>query len=86
MRNIYTEETGHPLMIRTLRQLDGAGDSNTDRMITYSRDMDVLRYHVRSCSSWSRSVGRTRGFTTGTWSWRGWKSMEPGAMRYRDNI
>ena len=44
--NIHTQMTGNPLMIRTLRQLDGAGAGGTDRMIAYSRDMDVLRYHV----------------------------------------
>ena len=44
--NIYTQMTGQPLMIRTLRQLKGAGGTNSDRMVAYSRDADVLRFHI----------------------------------------
>ena len=34
--NIYTQMTGNPLMIRTLRQLETAGAGSTDRMIAYA--------------------------------------------------
>ena len=31
--NVYTSQFGNPLMIRTLRQLKGAGGTNVDRMV-----------------------------------------------------
>ena len=44
--NIYTSSTGQPLTIRTLRQLSGAGAGGTNRMITYRRDPQVLKFHM----------------------------------------
>ena len=44
--NIYTSTTGRPLTIRTLRQLTGAGAGGTNRMITYRRDPQVLKFHM----------------------------------------
>ncbi len=44
--NIYTSTTGRPLTIRTLRQLSGAGAGGTNRMITYRRDPQVLKFHM----------------------------------------
>ena len=44
--NIYTSSTGQPLTIRTLRQLAGAGAGGTNRMITYRRDPQVLKFHM----------------------------------------
>ena len=44
--NIYTASTGQPLTIRTLRQLSGAGAGGTNRMITYRRDPQVLKFHM----------------------------------------
>ncbi|MCW6510979.1 DUF2184 domain-containing protein [Lichenifustis flavocetrariae] len=44
--NIYTATTGQPLTIRTLRQLTGAGAGGTNRMITYRRDPQVLKFHM----------------------------------------
>ena len=44
--NIYTSTTGQPLTIRTLRQLAGAGAGGTNRMITYRRDPQVLKFHM----------------------------------------
>ena len=44
--NVYTSTTGRPLTIRTLRQLKGAGAGGTDRMITYRRDPQVLKFHM----------------------------------------
>ena len=85
--NIYTQMTGNPLMIRTLRQLKGAGGTNSDRMVAYSKDMDVLRYHVpqelqflepqRKADTWVYYGHGVLG---------GLEVMEPGAFRYRDNI
>ena len=44
--NIYTASTGKPLTIRTVRQLAGAGAGGTNRMITYRRDPQVLKFHM----------------------------------------
>ena len=88
--NVYTSQFGNPLMIRTLRQLKGAGGtmgSPTDRMIAYSRDMDVLRYHVPQELQFLEPQRRAD-----TWIYYGHgvlgglEVMEPGAFRYRDNI
>ena len=88
--NIYTQETGNPLMIRTLRQLENAGGtmgSPTDRMIAYSRDMDVLRFHVPQELQFLEPQRRAD-----TWIYyghgvlAGLEIMEPGAMKYHDDI
>ncbi len=44
--NVYTATTGKPLTIRTVRQLTGAGAGGTNRMITYRRDPQVLKFHM----------------------------------------
>ncbi len=44
--NVYTSSTGQPLTIRTLRQLAGAGAGGSNRMITYRRDPQVLKFHM----------------------------------------
>jgi len=44
--NVYTSTTGQPLTIRTVRQLAGAGAGGTNRMITYRRDPQVLKFHM----------------------------------------
>ena len=83
--NIYTQMTGNPLMIRTLRQLDGAGAGGVDRIIAYSRDMDVLRYHVPQELQFLEPQRRAD-----TWVYyghgvlAGLEIMEPTAVRYGD--
>ena len=88
--NIYTQMTGNPLMIRTLRQLENAAGtmgSPTDRMIAYAKDMDVLRFHVPQELQFLEPQRRAD-----TWVYyghgvlAGLEVMEPTAMRYRDNI
>ncbi len=44
--NVYTATTGQPLTIRSVRQLAGAGAGGTNRMITYRRDPQVLKFHM----------------------------------------
>lgn len=44
--NVYTAQTGQPLMIRGLRGLDTAGVSGTARMIAYRYDANVLKLHM----------------------------------------
>lgn len=44
--NIYTKVTGQKLTIRAMRQLAGAGNSGTDRMVVYRRSPEVLKMHI----------------------------------------
>ena len=44
--NTYTAMTGQPLDIRTLRGLETAGAGDTQRMIAYRRDQQVLKAHI----------------------------------------
>lgn len=85
--NIYTQSTGKKLMIKTLRQLDGAGAGGTDRAIAYPRDMEVLRFHVPQELQFiePQRVGMTWVYH-GTMSLAGLEIMEPNAMRYLDGI
>ena len=85
--NIYTQMTGRPLMIRTLRQLDGAGAGGTDRMVAYSRDMNVLRYHIPQELQFLEPQRRADSWVYyGYGVQAGLEIMEPGAMRYQDGI
>ena len=85
--NIYTQMTGNPLMIRTLRQLETAGAGSTDRMIAYAKDMDVLRFHVPQELQFLEPQRRADTYVYyGHGVLAGLEVMEPTAMRYRDNI
>lgn len=44
--NTYTATTGQPLTIRAIRGLATAGAGNTQRIIAYRRDPQVLKAHV----------------------------------------
>lgn len=44
--NTYTATTGQPLTIRAMRGLTTAGSGNTNRMIAYRRDPQVLKLHI----------------------------------------
>lgn len=44
--NIYTANTGQPLLIRGMRLLDTAGTSGNPRMVSYRRSPDVLKLHI----------------------------------------
>ena len=44
--NVYTQVTGNPLMIRSVRQLNEIAPSSEDRAMAYVKDMEVLRFHV----------------------------------------
>lgn len=46
MHNIYTANTGNPLLIRGVRDLDTAGISANARMVAYRRDPQVLKLHI----------------------------------------
>ena len=87
MYNPYTAATGRELMIKTLRQLDGAGPSNADRALAYPRDMEVLRYHIPQELTFIEP--QRRGFSWvyhGSMVLAGLEIMEPTAMAYLDGI
>ena len=44
--NSYTAETGQPLLIKTMRLLNGAGTGGTNRMMAYKRDPNIVRFHL----------------------------------------
>jgi hypothetical protein len=44
--NTYTAMTGQPLEIRALRGLETAGAGNTQRIIAYRKDPQVLKAHI----------------------------------------
>ena len=85
--NPYTAKTGRDLMIKAINELDGIGASNADRAVAYSRDMEVVRYHIpqeltftepqRVAVSWNYY---------GTMVLAGVEIMEPGAFRYLNGI
>jgi hypothetical protein len=44
--NVYTAQTGAPLVIRATRKLDTAGVSASARLVAYRRDPEVLKLHM----------------------------------------
>lgn len=44
--NVYTQETGNPLLIRSVRGLETAGTGGTGRMVVYMRDPQVVKLHI----------------------------------------
>lgn len=45
--NIYTQQTGRPLTIRTVRELStGAANGTTGRMVAYKNDADSVKLHL----------------------------------------
>lgn len=44
--NVYTQETGQPLTIRSLRGLQTAGAGNTRRSVAYRNSPEVLKMHI----------------------------------------
>ena len=57
--NVYTAETGRPLMVRGLRVLDDADPGGDGRMVVFRRDPEVLRFHLpmphRFLPPWQKS-------------------------------
>lgn len=86
--NIYTAETGQPLDIATIQELETAGTGGTGRMVAYRRAEEVVRFMlpmpynilpIRSRSILSyESAGIAR--TGGT------QIRLPGAVRYADSM
>jgi hypothetical protein len=86
--NVYTMETGQPLTIRGLRELEGQGDGGTDRMVAYRNDVEVLRLNMpmpfRFFPVWQ--AGPFRYEVPGAFRIGGVDVSLPQAMRYLDGI
>ena len=86
--NVYTAQSGQPLMIRTIRGLEDAAASDTGRMVAYRRDPQVLRLHLpmphRFLSVWQ--AGPMSFVVPGIFRLGGLEIRRPGAVRYLDQI
>jgi hypothetical protein len=88
LHNVYTAQTGQPLMVRAIRGLETAGEGGTGRMIAYRRDPRVLKLHLpmphRFLPIWQ--TGPITYDIPGIFRLGGVEIRRPGAMRYVDGI
>jgi hypothetical protein len=86
--NLYTLETGRPLLIRGVRGLDSASASGGGRAIAYTRDPQILKLHRpmahRFLPVWQ--TGPIVFDVPGIFRMAGLEIRRPGAMRYLDGI
>ncbi len=85
--NVYTAQTGKPLKIRALRQLETAGAGNTKRMVVYLRNPQVVKLH-RPMPLRFFPVQQVMLDYKVPAAYRigGTDVRRPGAVRYRDGI
>ena len=85
--NVYTAQTGRPLLIRTVRGLETQGGSNSARMITYANSMDVLKLHrPMPFRFWPAQQWMFVYYVPGVARLGGLEIRRPKAMRYTDKI
>lgn len=85
--NIYTIQTGRPLVVRAVRGLETAGVGGTARMVVYTRRPDVVKLHVPMQHRFleaQQDVLYT--IVPGVMRLGGVDIRRPGAFRYRDGI
>ena len=86
--NTYTAQTGQPLTIRVIRQLDTAGGSSSGRMVAYRKDPSVLKLHMpmthRFLPVWQ--TGPMRFDVPGVMRTGGLEIRRPGSVAYLDGI
>lgn len=87
--NVYTAQTGQPLMIRAVRGLEVAGEGgDVGRMVVYRRDPRVLKAHIpmphRFLPVWQ--TGPITFDVPGIFRLGGLEIRRPGAVRYVDGI
>lgn len=87
-KNVYTAETGQPLLIRAVRALLTADPGGDGRMVTYRRDPEVVRFHLpmphRFLPVWQN--GPMNWMVPGILRTGGIEVRLPKAMRYSDGI
>jgi hypothetical protein len=86
--NAYTAQTGKPLKIRALRQLETAGTSGQKRMVAYKRDPGVVKLHRPQPLRFLPVQGPfgLKYKVPGFFRLGGTDIRRPGAVRYRDFI
>lgn len=86
--NVYTAQTGQPLLIRAVRGLETAGEGGLGRMVVYRRDPNVLKLHLpmphRFLPVWQ--TGPITFDVPGIFRLGGVEIRRPGAVRYVDGI
>lgn len=86
--NVYTMQTGQPLVIRGVRGLESAGSGGVGRMVVYRRDPRVLKMHIpmrhRFLPVWQ--TGPLTFDVPGIFRLGGVEIRRPGAVRYVDGI
>lgn len=85
--NVYTAQTGQPLMIRQLRGLKERGASSADRMIVYNRSPEVLKFHLPMPLKFGNVEQRLYTYIVPSMCRIGGLEVRrPKAMRYVDGI
>ncbi|GAA4180338.1 DUF2184 domain-containing protein [Shinella granuli] len=86
--NTYTAMTGQPLTIRGVRGLETAGAGNTERLIAYRRDPQVLRLHIPMPHRFLPVYqdGPLRWVVPGVFRLGGLDIRRPAEVKYRDGI
>lgn len=89
LKNIYTAETGQPLMIMPVRGLDTAGAGGVSRTVAYRRDPTVVKVHIPMPfhflpTPWQ--VGPIQWEVPGLFRFGGVDIRRPGAFRYLDGL
>jgi hypothetical protein len=86
--NVYTQQTGQPLVIRAVRRLSTAGNGGTMRMVVYRRDPSIVKMHIpmphRFLPVWQ--TGPIRFDVPGIFRIAGVEIRRPAAFRYVDLI
>jgi hypothetical protein len=86
--NVASSQTGVPLTIRAVRNLDTAGATSTARMVAYRRDPSVVKLHLpmphRFLQVWQ--TGPLVFDVPGIFRTGGVEVRRPGAVRYLDGI
>lgn len=87
-KNLYSFQTGRPLLIRAVRGLETAAADGSGRMVAYRRDPQVLKLHLpmphRFLPVWQ--TGPMIFDIPGIFRVGGLEIRRPGAVRYMDGI
>lgn len=88
LNNVYTQLTGQPLTIRTLRGLETAGAGSTQRMVAYRRSPEVLKLHIPMPHRFFPVFqdGPLHWVVPGVFRLGGVDIRRPGEVRYMDGI
>jgi hypothetical protein len=87
--NVYTAQTGQPLMIRAVRGLENAGATSTGRMVAYRRSPDIVKLHLPMRHRFLAAQpipGSIKFIVPGIFRLGGTEIRRPGAVRYVDGI